>query len=195
MQTRNVFDIKVIKDLPGFLSFEVKGKNTKIFEKECGGHRWSRIPPNEKRGRVHTSSVTVAVLDNYNNKDIEILDRDVSYRTYKASGKGGQHRNKVESAVEYKHIPTGITAHCESERSQAENKRLALDALKQKVQDHYSGQYDSNRTEKRREQIGTGLRGDKVQTVQEQNGLVTNHETGKKISFKKYLKGGIDLLH
>ena len=195
MLTRSVFDLTVIKDLPGFLTFKVEGKKAKIFKKEAGGHRWQRVPPTEKRGRVHTSSVTVAVLDDEQDTNFELNMNDVEFRMYKASGKGGQHRNKTESAVEVKHLPTGITAKSDSERSQHDNKRIAVDLLKEKLKEVFSAKYNSKRANKRREQVGTGLRGDKVQTVQEQNDRVTNHISGKKISCKKYFKGRIDLLH
>ena len=193
----SVFSIIVKKDLPGLLILQVKGEKKKlnILRKETGNHRYQRVPPTEKRGRVHTSSVTVAVLEDERNIDFELDMNDVEFRMYKASGKGGQHRNKTESAVEVTHIPTGITAKCDSERSQTDNKRIATDLLNQKLQEMYSSQYKNKRAEKRRDQVGTGLRGDKVQTVQEQNDRVVNHVSGKKISCKLYFKGRIDLLH
>lgn len=104
MPPRSVFDITVLKDLPGFLTFKVTGKKANIFRKEAGGHRWQRVPPTEKRGRVHTSSVTVAVLEDERKVNHELDMKEVEIRAYKASGKGGQHRNKTESAIEAKHV-------------------------------------------------------------------------------------------
>lgn len=181
--------------MPGFLSFSVKGKSAKIFEKEKGNHRWQRIPPSEKRGRVHTSSVTVAVLDDKQSTQVELDYSDIEFRTYKAGGKGGQHRNKTDSAVEVTHLPTGIISKCDSERSQYQNKQLALELLERKLNDQFSNAYLTQRSEERRAQVGTGLRSDKIQTVQEQNGHVVNHITGKKLSLKRYLKGDIVALH
>lgn len=195
MHPRSVFDLRVLKDLPGFLTFKVEGPKARIFLKEAGGHRWQRIPPTEKRGRVHTSSVTVAVLENEKEKTFEFNEDDVVYRMYKSSGKGGQHRNKTESAVEAKHIPTGITAKCDSERSQHDNKYFATELLKEKLESLESDLYASERSSKRQNQIGSGLRGDKVQTVQEQNGQVTNHLNGKRLDLKQYFKGNFDKLH
>lgn len=120
---------------------------------------------------------------------------DVKVRIYKASGKGGQHRNKVESAVELTHKPTGIKALCASERCQHTNKKKAFINLEGKLDKYYSHQARESVNKERQSQIGTGMRGDKVQTVQEQNGHVINHVTGKKVKLKKYLKGDIDLLH
>lgn len=195
MPTRSVFSLTLLKNLPGYLTFKVEGKKAKIFKKEAGGHRWQRVPPTEKRGRVHTSSVTVAVLDSEQDNKFELHERDVEFRYYKASGKGGQHRNKTESAVEVKHLATGVTAKSDSERSQKDNKNIAFELLEQKLQDLYSAQRKSKRADERRDQVGTGLRGDKVQTVQEQNDRVVNHISGKKISCKQYYKGKIELLH
>lgn len=195
MRTRSVFSIKVLKDLPGFLSFKISGEKAKIFKKESGGVRWQRVPPTEKKGRVHTSSVTVAVLDDNDTTSFELNENDLTYRAYKASGKGGQHRNKRDSAIEVTHVPTGITAKCDSERSQHDNKRLARELLEYKLQQIHDEKCHSDRSAKRKKQVGTGLRGDKIKTVQEQNGQVVNHQNGKKVSLKKYFKGRIDLLH
>jgi len=192
----SLFDLKIIKNNPGFISFEIEGRKSKIFLKESGGHRWQRVPPTEKCGRVHTSSVTVAVLESKNDlDDINIDQKDLKIRSYKASGKGGQHRNKVESAIEIVHLPSGIKAKCDSERSQYRNRQIAFESLKRKLYNDKLNKENYKLSELRLSQIGSGLRGDKVQTVQEQNGKVVNHINKKQISFKKYMKGRFDLLH
>jgi peptide chain release factor 1 len=117
------------------------------------------------------------------------------FRTYKSGGKGGQHRQKNDTAVEVTHIPTGLKAHSDSERSQWQNKQLAIKQLKYKVAELKQNEYSGGRAQERREQVGTGLRGDKVQTVQEQNDQVVNHVTGQSMSYKVYAKGNIDMLH
>lgn len=186
---------ELLKQLPGLLSFKVSGKDAfKYFRKEAGGHRWQRVPPTEKRGRKHTSSITVAVLKEQEQVTTEIGDDEITVRRYKAGGKGGQHRNKTDSAIELTHIPTGIKAKCDSERCQHTNKRIALALLEQKIRDCTNCTKKSKRDSLRRDQVGTGLRGDKIRTIQEQNDQVTDHRTGKKISFKKYVRGELTLL-
>lgn len=185
----------LLKELPGIVTFKVTGQNARqIFEKEAGGHRWQRVPPTEKRGRKHTSSITVAVLAEAQTVTIRLRDDDLTFRYYKAGGKGGQHRNKTDSAVEVTHIPTGIKAKCDSERSQHLNKDIALELLKQKLIEGQKTSQAHKRSVERREQVGTGLRGDKVRTIQEQNDQVIDHRTNNKISFKAYCKGEVSKL-
>lgn len=163
---------------------------------EAGGHRWQRIPPTEKRGRVHTSSVTVAVLDTPQQEEkLELNSWEYNVRRYKASGKGGQHRNKTETAVELLHYETGVTAKCDEERSLHANTEIALERLTEEIQKMKNDQAASARSATRKQQVGTGLRGDKIRTVQEQNGQVVNHITGKTAATKIYFKGDIECLH
>jgi peptide chain release factor 1 len=181
--------------LPGFISFEVHGKKSDVFLSEAGGHRWQRVPPTEKKGRVHTSSVTGAVLDHKEKIEVDLKPWEYGMRTYKASGKGGQHRNKVESAVELTHYETGITAQSEDERCQNANKDIALQRLIEKIKKSKESEQHDIRSAIRKEQVGTGLRGDKIRTVQEQNSQVVNHLNGKSIPLKLYFKGYIEELY
>lgn len=192
---RSPFDIVLLKKLPGFIKFKVTGKNQNLFLKEAGGHRFQRVPPSEKRGRVHTSSVTVAVLDDESDVDFEIDKKEIGIRAYKASGKGGQHRNKTESAIEITHWPTMLKAKCDSERSQWDNKKIAMERLKEKIFEYKIKNNKDDRHKIRKEQVGTGLRGDKIRTVQEQNDKVVNHLNGKTMSVKMYYKGFISELY
>lgn len=162
---------------------------------ESGGHRWQRVPPTEKRGRVHTSSVTVAVLDNFIKEKVELKSWEYNIRRYKASGKGGQHRNKVETAVELLHYETGLTAKCDEERSLNSNIEIALQRLTEKVEQFNNDKKIDERSKNRKYQIGTGMRGDKIRTVQEQNDQVVNHLNGKVMPVKSYFKGFIDELY
>jgi len=170
--------------------FTVSGKNVRnIFKNEPGGHRWQRIPPTEKRGRVHTSTVTVAVLEPNQKREIFLNSKDLEIKTTRGSGSGGQHRNKVETAVVVKHIPTGITVRCENSRSQDANKENALSELKKRLQSQHDNNCWEQRTQKRKDQVGSGMRGDKVRTIQVRNDSVTDHITGKKTTYKKYQRG------
>lgn len=189
------FSAEILTDTPGLLCWRFLGSTaTDSFSRESGGHRWQRVPPTEKRGRVQTSSVTVAVLPG-DAGAISGVDRgDVSVDFYVGQGPGGQHRNKTATAARLVHIPTGIVACCENERSRHQNERYAWDVLCARVQQHLSAQQHGRVNGARREQIGTGYRGDKIRTVQEQNGKVTNHLTGRTCSLKTYLRGDLDAI-
>jgi peptide chain release factor 1 len=165
-----------------------------MLSTEPGGHRWQRIPPNEKRGRVHTSTVTVAAFLEAGAVDTAIDMRDVRIETYRGSGPGGQHRNKTESCARATHIPTGIEAKSESERSQHQNIGYAVASLAARVADHKKEAARVTRWRERKAQIGSGQRGDKIRTVRVQDGIVTDERTGKKHRLKDYLRGDLDWL-
>jgi peptide chain release factor 1 len=169
-----------------------------LIATEPGGHRWQRVPPNEKRGRVHTSTVTVVVLDvseAASSGQKHVLDmRDVAIETYRGSGPGGQHRNKTESCARATHRPTGLEAKSESERSQHQNIQYALATLAARVRDHERNLARARAALVRKEQAGTGQRGDKVRTIRVQDGVVTCERTGRKHRLKEYLRGDLDWL-
>lgn len=148
------------------------------------------MPPNEKRGRVHSSSITVAVLpvaiDN-----VVINEKDIDLRFTKGSGPGGQNKNKVETCVIAKHLPTGMEIRCDTERSQHQNRALALELLYAKVIDYQKTKSTSERSQNRKDQIGSGMRGDKVRTIRCQDNIVKCEITGQKMSLAKYLSGEI----
>src|SRR4051812_41900501 len=104
-------------------------KAAECFGEEAGGHRWQRIPPNEKRGRVHTSTITVAVLPEPAAAEVTLSEKELSWSTCRGTGSGGQKRNKTESTVVLKHLPTGMQVRCETTRSQQKNRELALALL------------------------------------------------------------------
>jgi peptide chain release factor 1 len=163
-----------------------------LFLLEAGGHRWQRIPPTERGGRVHSSTVTVAVLpESGGSSGVEIRLEDLDIRTSRGSGPGGQKRNKVETAVTIVHRPTGITVHCESEVSQSRNKAEAMSVLQSRLDAAHRQSQHRERNGQRQSQVGTGMRSDKIRTVQVKNSVVTNHMTGRKCSLEKYLKGDI----
>jgi len=167
----------------------------KFFSNEAGGHTFSRVPPTESKGRVHTSSVTVAVMEPGQQVKIQLKDSDVEIKITNGTGPGGQARNRTYSCVNLKHVPTGLVVRCDEDRSQLKNKEIALKELTRRVQKLY----DSNKKEKehreRKEQIGTGFRGDKRRMYTFKSDLVHDHITGKKASLKQVFKGNLKLLH
>jgi peptide chain release factor 1 len=193
---RGFFDIVIIDEHPGAIIFRASGKNVaQVFQHEAGGHRWQRIPPNEKRGRVHTSTVTVAVLPEATESQININMQDIDIRTCRGSGAGGQHRNKTESAVQITHKPTGIHVRVESERSQHQNKEEAMRLLRARILERSQTDAFKERAKHRKDQVGAGMRGDKIRTIAVQRGQVTDHRSGKQITVKAFLRGNIDDLH
>lgn len=160
-----------------------------FFKKEAGGHRWQRIPPTERRGRVHTSTVTVAVLEAPEKVDIDLKGVDIEMGFFRAGGPGGQHQNKTSSACRVKHKETGITAVCRNERNQHRNRAEALRLLKAKLNARANGSSADRRASKRRDQIGTGLRGDKIRTYRVRDNRVLDHLTGKKTTLSKLTSG------
>jgi peptide chain release factor 1 len=160
-----------------------------LFEAEAGGHRWQRVPPTEKRGRVQSSTITVAVLDEVTEQQLVIPAKDLDWETCKASGAGGQHLQKTESAVVVKHLPTGITVRCQSERSQHANKEIAMAILRARIIQWRSIQDGAARARERRAQIGSGQRGDKRRTVRVLDDAVVDHATGRTWRFKDYRRG------
>ena len=185
-----VFEVELIEEAPGFAALRITGDSAKSdFADEAGGHRWQRVPPNDKRGRVHTSTVTVAVLVEVAETSLHIDPRDLVWARSRGSGAGGQHRNKTESAVDLTHTPTGTTVHCESERSLHRNEAIALARMRAILADAARSAADQNRNAARRGQLGTGMRGDKRRTIRQQDGTVVDHATGKSWRYRDYERG------
>jgi peptide chain release factor 1 len=128
-------------------------------------------------------------------KQLTIHPKDLDWKFTRGSGAGGQHRNKTESAVDLTHIPTGVVVHCESERSQNQNKDIALSKLRAKLWASQSEASASTRAKARKEQVGTGQRGDKAWTVRTQDDQVTYHGTGQKFRLRDYLDGNYQILN
>lgn len=161
------------------------------FKEEGGGHRWQRVPPTEKRGRIHTSTVTVAVLQESQEAQVRLREKDLKVQATRGSGPGGQNRNKVETAIQITHLPTGIQVRAEDSSSKADNLQKARALLLFKLHRAEQQKLDDERDVNRRQQVGSGMRGDKIRTIQEQNGRVTNHKNDKKMRLKEYLRGGV----
>jgi peptide chain release factor 1 len=186
------FSYELLELRPGFLSFRATGgAAVAAFKNEAGGHRWQRTPPTERRGRIHSSTVTVAVLVEPQSHEVVLHPKDLTIETKRGSGPGGQHKNKTESAVRITHIPTGISAYCDS-RSQYQNKELAMSVLRARIQEQRENKATGDRNDLRRRQIGKSERSDKIRTVSEQNDIVTDHRTGKRIDVKRYRRGFVE---
>ncbi|HIG44357.1 MAG: peptide chain release factor 1 [bacterium] len=143
---------------------------------ESGAHRVQRVPQTESQGRVHTSACTVAIMPEVEDLDeIEIEKSDLRVDTYRASGAGGQHVNKTDSAVRLTHIPTGIVVECQDERSQHKNKARAMSLLQAKLMDVAVQERDAEQAETRRSLVGSGDRSEKIRTYNFPDGRVTDH--------------------
>lgn len=191
----SVFDVVVVDAHEGFIALSVTGEFAwDAFRHDVGGHRWQRVPPNEKRGRVHTSTVTVAVLMEPTAKQLVINPGDLDWAFSRGSGAGGQNRNKTESAVDLTHRPTGVVVHCESERSQTQNKANALSLLRSRLWETMQQQEHDKRAKDRKAQIGTGQRGDKSWTIRVQDDMATHHASGQKFRLREYLSGAYEII-
>jgi peptide chain release factor 1 len=155
---------------------EITGRN--VFAKlkfESGVHRVQRVPETEASGRIHTSAATVAVLPEAEEVDIQINPDDLRIDTYRSQGSGGQHVNKTESAVRVTHLPTGVVAACQEEKSQHKNKAKAMKMLRSKLYDIKRQEVDSRRSADRKNQVGSGDRSERIRTYNFPQGRVTDH--------------------
>ena len=173
--------------------FSVSGKDVySKFKFESGTHRVQRIPVTESNGKIQTSAVTVAVLPEAEDVEIEILPSDIKFESCKSSGAGGQHINKTESAVRLTHKPSGLVIECDSERSQLQNKEQAMRVLRTKLYDMKTKEQNDRIASERKSQVGSGDRSEKIRTYNFPQSRVTDHRIGKTLyTLDAFLNGNI----
>ncbi|MFC3125937.1 peptide chain release factor 1 [Pseudoroseomonas globiformis] len=173
---------------------EVEGQG--VFARlkfEVGVHRVQRVPATETQGRIHTSTVTVAVLPEAEEVDIQISESDLRIDTYRASGAGGQHVNKTDSAVRITHLPTGTVVAMQEERSQHKNRAKAMKVLRARLYEQQRSQVDASRSADRRAQVGTGDRSERIRTYNFPQGRVTDHRIGLTLhKIDRIMQGDLD---
>lgn len=176
------------------ISFMITGKGVYSRLKfESGVHRVQRVPDTESSGRIHTSTSTVAVLPVVEDVEIDINPADIKMDVYRASGAGGQHVNKTSSAVRLTHIPTGIVAECQTERSQLQNREYAMRLLRSRLYEQEKEKRDSELASERKSQVGSGDRSEKIRTYNYPQGRITDHRIGLSIyQMEDFLNGNLD---
>ena len=160
---------------------------------ESGVHRVQRVPETESSGRIHTSTVTVAVLPEAEEVDVEINPADLQIDTYRAGGAGGQHVNKTESAIRITHIPTGTIVECQDERSQHKNREKAMKVLRSRILEAEMQKQNEQIAGERKLQVGTGDRSERIRTYNYPQGRVSDHRIGLTLyRIDSILNGDID---
>ena len=176
------------------ISFMITGEGAySRLKYESGVHRVQRVPETETQGRIHTSTVTVAVLPEAEDVEVDINPADLKIDTFRSSGAGGQHINKTESAIRITHIPTGVVVECQDERSQYKNKDKAMKVLKSRLLEAEREKQHSEVAQQRRSQVGTGDRSERIRTYNYPQGRVTDHRIGLTLyKIDDILNGNID---
>ena len=183
-------------ELGGFkeVSFMIEGEGAySKLKYESGVHRVQRVPETETQGRIHTSTVTVAVLPEAEEVEVEINPADLQIDTYRAGGAGGQHVNKTESAIRITHLPTGLVVECQDERSQHKNKDKAMKVLRSRLYEAIQREQNDAIASDRKAQVGTGDRSERIRTYNYPQGRVTDHRIGLTLyKIEQILNGDID---
>ncbi len=176
------------------VSFSIEGDGAySRFKYESGVHRVQRVPETETQGRIHTSTVTVAVLIEAEEVELEIAPGDLDIATFRASGAGGQHVNKTDSAIRITHLPTGLVVECQDERSQHKNKDRAMKILRSRLLEDKRRAQESEIAAERRSQVGTGDRSERIRTYNYPQKRVTDHRIGLTLyRIDEILNGDID---
>ncbi len=183
-------------ELGGFkeVSFSVEGEGVySRFKFESGVHRVQRVPDTETQGRIHTSTVTVAVMLEVDDVEVDINPSDLKIDTFRSSGAGGQHVNKTSSAIRVTHLPTGLVVECQDERSQHKNKDKALKVLRSRLYDMEKTKQDAEQAQARKSQVGTGDRSERIRTYNYPQGRLTDHRIGLTLyRLEQILNGDLD---
>lgn len=176
------------------ISFMLTGEGAySRLKYESGVHRVQRVPETETQGRIHTSTVTVAVLPEADDVEVSINPSDLRIDTFRSSGAGGQHINKTESAIRITHIPTGLVVECQDERSQYKNKDKAMKVLKSRLLEAEREKQQNEVAQQRHSQVGTGDRSERIRTYNYPQGRVTDHRIGLTLyKIEDILNGNID---
>ncbi|MBR5974629.1 MAG: peptide chain release factor 1 [Clostridiales bacterium] len=173
------------------LVYSIEGKGAySCFKYESGVHRVQRVPVTESGGRVHTSTVTVAVLPEVDEVEVNINPNDLKIDTFRASGAGGQHINRTDSAIRITHIPTGLVVTCQDERSQHKNRAKAMAVLQSRLLEMEESKQSGAIAAERRSQVGTGDRSEKIRTYNYHQGRVTDHRIGLTLYRLEEILGG-----
>ena len=178
------------------ISFNINGEGAySKFKFESGVHRVQRVPETETQGRIHTSTVTVAVLPEVDEIEFEINPKDLQIDTYRSGGAGGQHVNKTESAIRITHLPTGTVVECQDERSQYKNKDKAMKILRSRIFERMQAEQNQAIASERKLQVGTGDRSERIRTYNFPQGRVTDHRIGLTLyKLDSILNGDLDEL-
>ena len=183
-------------DLGGYKEVVVQVVGEGVYNRlrfESGGHRVQRIPATETQGRIHTSAATVAVLPEVTEVDIEVKDSDLRIDTFRASGAGGQHVNKTNSAIRITHVPTGVVVACQDERSQHKNKARAMTILRSRLYEAAREESDRVRAKDRKLQVGSGDRSERIRTYNFPQSRLTDHRINLNLyDLESVLEGNLD---